>query len=125
MNTATAQAEASGSESQPGFPGKSFGGSLHSPTKSQSILSCDYLGTRQADSLDNVVDGNVEQSIIKGLHLHSAAGKGLGEGLECERGLRSITAAILFRRRLGVCLGFSPELGSSLMTECNAFERQG
>ena len=73
-----AQAEASGFESQPGFPGKSFfGSSLHSPTKSHSILSCDYLGTRQTDSLDNVVDRDVEQPVIKSLHLHSAAGKGL------------------------------------------------
>lgn len=73
-----AQAETSGFESQPGFLGKSFfGSSLHSPTKSQSILSYDYLGTRQTDSLDNVVDGDVEQPVIKGLHLHSAAGKGL------------------------------------------------
>lgn len=47
------------------------------PYKFQSILSCDYLGTRQTDLLDNVVDGDVEQPVIKGLHLHSAAGKGL------------------------------------------------
>lgn len=41
---------------------------------------CGYLGTRQTDSLDNVVDGDVEQPVIKGLHLHSAAGKGLRVG---------------------------------------------
>lgn len=84
------------------------------------------MGTRQTDSLDNVVDGDVEQPVIKGLHLHSAAGKGLGVGrLEWERGLQGVAAAILFRRCLGVYLGSNPELGSSVMTECKAFERQG
>lgn len=31
------------------------------------------------DSLDDVIDGDVEQTVIEGLYLHGAAGQSLGD----------------------------------------------
>lgn len=61
----------------------------------------------QMHSLDNVIDGDVEQTIIQGLHLHGAAGQSLGM-LGPQVGVGEITMAILFRRHFMSLFGARP-----------------
>lgn len=54
-----------------------LGFSLREPSCGSSLHSPSFLVTRWIYSLDDVIDGDVEQTVIQGLHLHGAAGEGL------------------------------------------------
>lgn len=74
------------------------------------------------DSLDDVIDGDVEQTIIQGPHLHGAAGQSLGD-IKAESGSGKVPVAILFRRCLMILFSAQPELGLKETKGCSRTNR--